>query len=312
MSDLPDDWVAGDTLDAGDFNAHAERINQQGAEIDAVEADVDAAEAVNATQSADIDALEAADADDYEKPGTGIPASDLAAAVQTSLGKADSAIQPGNSALTDQRTPTDNSVTSAKIVDGTIVAADIADAAITRTKLTDWTAVDDLTLGEATMRRQEFANFTRPAANGVVRLTYFTAKKTETITKLRSLSGDTAQAGATLCRIGVYEEDQTTGDLTLVAATASDTSLWLAATTSYTRNLIAPWDKVRGHRYAAGVLQVGTSTAATFTGRTGLLDEDAVAPRLAGQRTGQTDLPSSIAVANIAASNAQIYVAVLP
>ena len=42
----------------------------------------------------------------YVKPGTGIPSTDMTTAVQTSLGKADTAIQGSDSRLTDSRTPT--------------------------------------------------------------------------------------------------------------------------------------------------------------------------------------------------------------
>lgn len=41
MTDLPENWTTGDTLRASDFNAHADRINDQGDEIDALEDIVD-------------------------------------------------------------------------------------------------------------------------------------------------------------------------------------------------------------------------------------------------------------------------------
>lgn len=67
---LKNNWANGDQFTAGDAN--------------------DVADAVNAS---------------YTKPGTGIPASDLASAVQTSLGKADSAVQSVSStSITDATT----------------------------------------------------------------------------------------------------------------------------------------------------------------------------------------------------------------
>ena len=67
---LKNNWANGDQFTAGDAN--------------------DVADAVNAN---------------YTKPGTGIPASDLASAVQTSLGKADSAVQSVSStSITDATT----------------------------------------------------------------------------------------------------------------------------------------------------------------------------------------------------------------
>ena len=67
---LKNNWANGDQFTAGDAN--------------------DVADAVNAN---------------YTKPGTGIPSSDLASAVQTSLGKADSAVQSVSStSITDATT----------------------------------------------------------------------------------------------------------------------------------------------------------------------------------------------------------------
>lgn len=65
----------------------------------------------------------------YTRPGTGIPASDLTAAAQASLGKADTAVQGSDARLTDPRTPTDGSVTDAKVSGG-----------ISQSKITNLTA----------------------------------------------------------------------------------------------------------------------------------------------------------------------------
>ena len=69
----------------GDVEEHA-RVTA--AALTDLDSRIDAIEAVNVT----TEKMDAWDAK-YDKPGTGIPATDLASAVQTSLGKADSAVQ---------------------------------------------------------------------------------------------------------------------------------------------------------------------------------------------------------------------------
>lgn len=75
---LKDDWVSGEQWTAGDAN--------------------DVAEAVNAA---------------YVKPGDGIPKSDLAAAVQVSLGKADTAVQAVSASSVSDSTSTGRAVLTA-------------------------------------------------------------------------------------------------------------------------------------------------------------------------------------------------------
>lgn len=75
---LKDDWVSGEQWTADDAN--------------------DVAEAVNAA---------------YVKPGDGIPKADLVAAVQVSLGKADTAVQAVDAATISDSTPTGRSVLTA-------------------------------------------------------------------------------------------------------------------------------------------------------------------------------------------------------
>lgn len=169
----------------------------------------------------------------------------------------------------------------------------------------------DLTTGESTLPRHLIIG-TAGSGNNNLRLTYFTAKKTETITQVRMTTGSTAAVGATLCRIGIYEEDSATGNLTLVASTANDTTLWASGSTAYTRNLSASLSKVRGRRYAVGLLVVGTSTAPTFAGHAALSSTEAgIAPRLGGLVGSQTDLPSSISSGSISAQSNLSYVALV-
>lgn len=159
-----------------------------------------------------------------------------------------------------------------------------------------------ITLGEATLDRRLVAS---PGAgtSGDVNLAYFTATKTETITKLAMYSAGTAAATVTLIRFGVYSV-AVNGDLTLLASTPNDTTLFAATNTRYSKTLSSSWSKVAYTRYAVGFIFVGTTVPAVY----GMTDANSTAavdaiwgldPRLSGRRTGQTDLPSSITAANV-------------
>lgn len=174
------------------------------------------------------------------------------------------------------------------------------------------TDADALASGESTLSRRAIMNGAT-LTSGIVRLAYFTAKKTETINSVR-IGTYTTAAGATptLCRVGIYSVDGS-GNLTLVASTENDTSLFASASTTYTKALSAAWSKVAGTRYAVGVLVVTGATAPTIQGQLlSLGDELGQAPRLAGARAGQSDLPSSITAGNVADTTHQCYVAMVP
>lgn len=173
-------------------------------------------------------------------------------------------------------------------------------------------AVPGLTAGESTMRRREITSTGATQTAGFLRLTYFTAEKTETINSVRTLSGSTAAVGATLCRVGVYSV-AANGDLTLVASTANDTALWSATSTPYGKNFTAPFTKRKKQRYAVGTLVVGATTAPNLMGQSQLLAAEAAQPpRLCGSVSGQTDLPSSIANTSVSDTTIQVYAALAP
>lgn len=133
---------------------------------------------------------------------------------------------------------------------------------------------------------------------GTVHLTYFTARKTETITTVRMLTDSTAAAGTTLARIGIYSVSGG-GNLTLVASTANDTALFNNAYSPYAKALTASFSKVKGSRYAVGVLFTGT-TPPRITGMTVAGADASLDPRLCGVVTGQTDLPAAVLAGNVA------------
>jgi hypothetical protein len=156
-----------------------------------------------------------------------------------------------------------------------------------------WAVVNDqsnrLTTGEEVMPRDDVAGEVA-LVSGVVYWSFFTARKTETITQCRTATGATAAAGLTLARIGVYSTNGTT--LTLVASTANDTSLWTAGNTMTPKNFSSSFGKVAGTRYAMAYLAIGT-TMPTLEGVQIRPNSVALPPRIQGELSGQTDLPAS-------------------
>jgi hypothetical protein len=170
-----------------------------------------------------------------------------------------------------------------------------------------------LTTGEEAFPRDLTATGAVTVVSGQLRLTYFTARKTETSTQCRILSGGTA-AGATptLCKIGIFEI-AANGDGTLVGVTANDTALFAVASTAYTRSWVTPFTKTAGRRYAAGPLVVTAATAPSFVGKViSNSTEAGQSPVLTTALSGQTDIPASFSAGSLAGSNLHPYVAVLP
>jgi hypothetical protein len=226
---------------------------------------------------------------------TGLPVSGITASTSTALGVG--TIELGHAS------DTTIARSSAGVV--TIEGAQIATTV-------DTLNPDELTTGESTLVRRMVSSSAVPTTNGTMRLTYFTARKTETVTQIRTISGATAQVGATLCRVGIYSVDGS-GNLTLVGSIANDTTLWVAASTAYTRSLSASFTKTRGQRYAVAVLVVGSSTAPTMLGHLSLVTSEAVvAPRLAGFAASQTDLPATVSVGSVLDTAAMSYTVLLP
>jgi hypothetical protein len=177
---------------------------------------------------------------------------------------------------------------------------------------------DALDQGEEIFPRENLTAVNQPTSNTALRLVYFTAKRTETTTQVRVISGQTAAAATpTLCRIGLYLIDLNTQNGDLVAATANDTSLFATASTAYTRSWSSPYGKIAGQRYAMGVL-VMTSVAApslsgmTLVANTGILTEQSKKYRRLGAIT-VNDLPSTFLESNVLLSTISApYGAILP
>lgn len=172
-----------------------------------------------------------------------------------------------------------------------------------------------LAVGEETIARDLASSSTIAVASGELRLTYFTARKTEPSTQVRVPTGGTAAAATpTLCRIGLYTV-AANGNGTLVAAIANDTALFAATFTAYTRTWASPVAKVAGRRYAVGILVVTAAATPTFAGVNAagsVASEATVVPRLSGTLTGQTDLPASFTDAGLSTGARRYYAAILP
>lgn len=160
---------------------------------------------------------------------------------------------------------------------------------------------DRLNSGEETVMRLLAPGSPQPPTGQLI-LTYFTARRTETINNINTIVRCTAAAGTTLARIGIYAV-AANSDLTLVASTANDTTLWNATYSGASRALTAAWSKVGGQRYALGTLFVGT-TSPILAGVVAVNGASpGKSPRMAGSVAAQTDLPGSMTTGTV--SNSQ-------
>lgn len=159
------------------------------------------------------------------------------------------------------------------------------------------------------VRHLSGGNGTAVAASQTLMLTYFTADKDVTVNNVYTRGGTTA-AGATptIVRFGLYSV-AANGDLTLVASTANDTTIFNSASQSVNKALSASYNMVMGQRYAGGWLVVSAAAMPTIIGIDYQLSgtEMALAPRLTGVVTGQSNLPSSVAAASVGSTASRIH-----
>lgn len=150
-----------------------------------------------------------------------------------------------------------------------------------------------------------------------LRLIYFQAMRTESISRTLWYSGTTAAAATpTLVRFGVYLIDQTTFAASLIASTVNDTTLMAATNTAYTRSFSASFTKTAGLMYALGMLVVTAAAAPTTPGVQGLANTGeaiyARFPRVAGFIASQSDLPASYVDASVTVYQSALYAELLP
>lgn len=162
--------------------------------------------------------------------------------------------------------------------------------------------------GAETINRREIISNGATVASGALRLTYFTAHKNIVCSKILNITGTTgAGATPTLIRMGLYEVAEN-GDLTLVASTPNDTTLFSLTFLVYQKAFSASYTLKAGQRYAVGILIVSTATLPTFYGAAIILADILNSnPRLSGAVTGLSDLPSSVAGGSVSSLNTQIY-----
>lgn len=129
---------------------------------------------------------------------------------------------------------------------------------------------------------------------------FFTPQITLTVSQITMSCGTTAASGLTLARMGLFSYDESSGTATLVARCASDTTLFTATRTAYTRSFDttgsfpATYTLTQGTRYGVAVLCVGTTMPALAT-IGGLAEISALTPRLSALRGSQSDLSTGTA-----------------
>jgi hypothetical protein len=141
-------------------------------------------------------------------------------------------------------------------------------------------------------------NFSATLTSGTVYFTFFSPLWTTTISSLSIVSAATIASGTSLARLGLYTFDGTTA--TLVARTASDTSLLSTTNTVFTRTLSdvggypTTYTLQAGTRYALGFIFVGATPGTVYTAFSALPAVlSSLSPRIAGAVPLQTDLPTT-------------------
>jgi hypothetical protein len=171
-----------------------------------------------------------------------------------------------------------------------------------------------LRLGAENMPRWAANNSTGiTMTSGAVRFSYFVAPRNMALTRLSVSSGTTAAAATpTLARAGLYSVAGN-GDLTQLAATTSDTGMFAAALTPYSRALSTTVTLTEGQAYAVATVVVTAAAAPTVQGAlAGTGGDNSLAPRLSGVLTAQTDLAASYTAGQVANSQSIPYVQALP
>ena len=138
-------------------------------------------------------------------------------------------------------------------------------------------------------------NFNAALTTGTVYFVFFTPQWTTTISSISVGSANAAASGTTAARFGLYTFDGTTA--TLVARTATDTSLFATTNTLYTRALDvvggypSSYTLLAGQRYALGVIWSGTTSPTVYTAYNaipGILST--LSPRMTAAVAAQSDL----------------------
>jgi hypothetical protein len=157
-------------------------------------------------------------------------------------------------------------------------------------------------------------NSATPLVSGRTFLSFFTATKDLLVANLAAYTAATAATGTTLARLGLYSVDLN-DDITLVAATDNDTTLFNTAATRFVRPVITTTAVTKGDRYALAQLVVSTGTLPngpinSMGGNTQALAS--TPPRTAAYLNSTADLPDSALASSYVASIFAFYGEVLP
>lgn len=140
-----------------------------------------------------------------------------------------------------------------------------------------------------------------------LRLGFFNCRRTISVSSVSVDTNTTAAAATpTLCRIGIYRWEADSS-ITLVGSTANDTTLFAAASTTYTKALSATTTLVGGTRYGVGVLVVTGAAAPTLSGIAIGAAVSQRAPKNTAQVNTQADLPSTVVAGSLAAGSGAAY-----
>jgi hypothetical protein len=143
---------------------------------------------------------------------------------------------------------------------------------------------------------RRLVNTTQNLTSGAIYWSFFTAAWTATVTQISMASGGSASA-LTLARMGLYTADAS-GNATLVARTASDTTLFTSPAL-FTRSFATAggypdsYTLNAGSRYAVAMMLVSGGNPGVMRGAACPADIAPLNPRVQGVRTGNSDLVTS-------------------
>lgn len=170
------------------------------------------------------------------------------------------------------------------------------------------------TAGHEAFSREHISSLGLNHSTQNLRLTYWKARKSGSFTNMEIPTGTTPSSGTapTLCQGAVFSVAEN-GDLTRLARTTHDATLFGTASADTVKALDATVEIVEGQWYANGTLVVTTGTAPTAQGQTpGSAGVAGRSPRLAGVITSQTSIASSYTAGQVADNANRVWTALLP
>lgn len=175
---------------------------------------------------------------------------------------------------------------------------------------------NQLTVGQETTPR-ELAIGEGAMLSGTAYLTFFTARKTETVGDIRVIVR-VGTVDATLSKMGLYAV-ASNNEGTLIASTANDPSMFVDEGVQVVRPFTAPVGVIAGQRYAVGLINISpTADPQIVSGiapqgtTTGFSDESREAPMIQASMPGQADLPTSFENGELDGSIYRFYSVILP